>query len=271
MSNWEWSHTMVSPRVVRAVMFDFDGTLSLIREGWAHIMAELGWELLLEQRLVREPQAELMAFLEREMLLLSGKPSLFQMQRLSDEVQTRGGIPLNSEILLEDFLRRLKARVQSRIVSLERGEVPPNAWTVPGSHALLESIQSREIPLYLASGTDRVCVLKEAQLLGLTKFFDERIFAPEGNSPNFNKRDVVAKILETHAIPGEQLLSFGDGYSETVEVKRIGGLAVGVASHEVGIPGVNAMKRQLLLELGADGIVPDYSHHELLLDRLITP
>src|SRR5687767_7591257 len=70
---------VVNPRVrrgpFRAAVFDFDGTVSLIREGWAGIMADLGLDLLRAQG-VPGDRAEL----EGQMLRLSGKPSIFQMR-----------------------------------------------------------------------------------------------------------------------------------------------------------------------------------------------
>ena len=67
-------------------MFDFDGTVSLLREGWSRIMADMGVELLVRPVGVR-------AHLEEEMLRLSGKPSIFQMRRLTEMVTASGKPP----------------------------------------------------------------------------------------------------------------------------------------------------------------------------------
>ena len=42
-------------------------------------------------------------------------------------------------------------------------------------------------------------------------------------------------------------------------------VAVGVASREAGIRGVNASKRETLITAGADLIIPDYEHADELL------
>lgn len=251
----------------RAVVFDFDGTLSLLREGWARIMAELGHEHLSAAKLVREPEAELLTYLEREMLMLSGKPSIFQMRRLSEEVATRGGVAPDPDAMLVEFLKRLTANIQSRIDDLKSGAVPPSAWTVPGTHAILDELQNRGVLLVLASGTDRAFVEHDLQLLDLARYFGDRVFAPANNAPAFTKRDVIEGLIRD-GIPGEQLLGFGDGYSETVEMKRAGGAAIGVASVEPPLAGINAMKREMLIGLGADVIVPDYNETEKLLQWL---
>jgi phosphoglycolate phosphatase len=241
----------------RAVVFDFDGTLSLLREGWARIMAELGRDHLAAARLIREPEPGLLTYLEREMLMLSGKPSIFQMRRLTEEVAARGGLAPDPDAMLAEFLKRLLANIQSRIDDLNSGKVPASAWTVPGTHAILDELQRRGVLLVLASGTDRAFVEHDLKLLDLARYFGDRVFAPANNTPNFSKRDVIEGLIRG-GIPGDQLLGFGDGYSETVEMKRIGGVTIGVASVEPPQTGVNAVKRAMLIELGADVIVPDY-------------
>lgn len=252
----------------RAAVLDFDGTLSLVREGWARIMAELGRDHLADQRLVREPEAELLVYLEREMLLLSGKPSIFQMRRLSEIVAERDGVAPDADAMLDEFLRRLFANIETRLAALKTGTAGPADWVVPGTHALLDNLQRRGVKLYLASGTDRGFVDSDMALLDLPRHFGPHVYAPANNTPNFAKRDVIAMILRDEGISGEELLGFGDGYSETVEVKRVGGVAVGVASTEPGVGGLNAMKREMLIGLGADVIVPDYREQAALLDWL---
>lgn len=240
------------PGPVRLAVFDFDGTLSLIREGWAGVMADVGLDLF--HSLGQSVDDSVRARLELEMLGLSGHPSLTQMQRLAD--LAGGG---DAETLHADFLRRLLERVGGRIADLEAGRVPPETWAVAGSHRLLAAFQRRGIPLVLLSGTDRPSVVRELGLLGLAGFFGDRVFAP--TDPGFTKR----AVLEELGVTGPGLLGVGDGFAETVEVKRLGGRAVGVASHEAGVPGVNPVKRRLLAGWGADVIVPDLTGVAALL------
>ena len=228
---------------VRLAVFDFDGTLSLIREGWAGVMAAVGTDLA--------PHLDRDA-LELEMLGLSGHPSLVQMQRLAD--LAGGG---DAEELHAEFLRRLFDRVGGRIADLQADRVPPETWAVAGSHALLTALQDRGVELVLLSGTDRPSVVRELGLLGLAHFFGDRVYAPE--RPGFTKR----VVLDSLGVTGPELLGVGDGWAETVEVKRLGGRVVGVASQEGG--GVNPVKRRLLAGWGADVIVPDLTAVAALL------
>jgi len=70
-----------------------------------------------------------------------------------------------------------------------------------------------------------------------------------------------------NGISGEQLLSFGDGYVEIENTRQVGGLAVAVASDEAhnGSGNVDEWKRQRLLGVGADVVIPDYRDAAALL------
>lgn len=244
----------------RVAVFDFDGTVSLIREGWAKIMAGMGVELL----------ADLTQFdhLELEMLKLSGQPSIFQMRKLAEEAAAVGRSSPHPGDLLREFTQRLLAMSADRKRRLADGTDPPAAWAVPGTHEVLSALRDRDVLLVLASGTPMEFVREEAALLKLTDFFGDRFYAPAGDTPHFSKRDVIERLLREVGVPGEQVIGFGDGYAETVEMKRAGGVAVGVASREAGDRGVNPLKRGMLIELGADVIVPHFADHAELVPWL---
>jgi alkylation response protein AidB-like acyl-CoA dehydrogenase len=67
---------------------------------------------------------------------------------------------------------------------------------------------------------------------------------------------------------GERLLAFGDGYVEIENTKQAGGLAVAVASDEAhnGSGRVDEWKRQRLLGVGADVVIPDFRDATPLLE-----
>ena len=248
-------HPNPAPGRLRHAVFDFDGTLSLLREGWSRIMAELGRDLIRERQLAAPPDAELLPALEREVLLLSGRPSIFQMRRLTEDIVHRGGEAPDPDDLLVEFHRRLFAAVGHRKELVRQGQ----PWTPRGTHELLRNLKRRGVALYLASGTVITHVREEADLLMVDHFFGERFYAPAPESTDFSKADVVARILRERGITGRQLLGFGDGHSETVEVKRVGGTVVGIASDEPPRTGMHALKQAMLTDLGADLIVADYA------------
>jgi len=82
------------------------------------------------------------------------------------------------------------------------------------------------------------------------------------------KKAVLEQIVRDHDLTGAELAVFGDGYVEIENAKSLGGLAVGVASNETERRGVNARKRERLIQAGADLIVPDFREHERLIAYL---
>ena len=76
----------------RSVLFDFDGTLSLIREGWPAVMIPMMVEVL-QGTGTRETAEELTAVVEDFVMRLNGRQTIYQMMQLADEVRKRGGTP----------------------------------------------------------------------------------------------------------------------------------------------------------------------------------
>ncbi len=248
----------------RGVLFDFDGTLSLIREGWPQVMIPMMVDVL-RQTGTGETDAELAREVEEFVMRLNGRQTIYQMIQLADEVRKRGGVPLEPLAYKHRYHDLLMERIRERLAALESRAATPEEWTVPGSHALLEGLRRRGVPLYLASGTDLKYVRREAELLGLAEYFGGHIYGALDDYQNFSKKMVIERILREEGLSGEQLLGFGDGFVEIEEVRRAGGVAVAVASDEVNRRGINAWKRDRLVKAGADVVIPEYRRHERLL------
>ncbi|HZZ79422.1 MAG TPA: HAD family hydrolase [Gemmataceae bacterium] len=249
----------------RFVVFDFDGTLSLIREGWPQVMIPMMVEVLRDTG-TSEDNATLTACVEDFVMRLNGKQTIYQMMQLAEEVTKRGGRPLEPLAYKHEYHARLMRRIQGRHDALTSGTAKPHDWTVPGSHAILERLQQRGLTLYLASGTDIAFVRQEAELLGLTKFFGSHIYGALDDYKNFSKKMIIERIINENNLHGDELLGFGDGYVEIEEVKRVGGTAVAVASDEAKREGIHAWKRDRLVRAGADVVIGDYR----VLERLET-
>ena len=251
----------------RSVLFDFDGTLSLIREGWPQVMIPMMVDVLRETG-TAETEAELTSAVEEFVMRLNGRQTIYQMMQLAEEVRRRGGRPQEPLAYKHRYHDLLMARIEGRLAVLASGAATAEEWTVPGSHALLESLRRRGVTLYLASGTDLKYVRREAELLGLTPYFGERIYGALDDYQSFSKKMIIDRILSEHGLRGAELLGFGDGFVEIEEVKGVGGVAVAVASDEVNRRGVNAWKRDRLVRAGADVGIPEYRRHEKLLGWL---
>src|SRR3954447_16988856 len=251
----------------RSVLFDFDGTLSLIREGWPQVMIPMMVEVL---RATGTPETdpELTAAVEEFVMRLNGRQTIYQMIRLAEEGRRRGGRALDPLAYKHRYHELLMGRIRGRLGALEAGTASAEDWVVPGSHALLEGLRRRGVALYLASGTDLKYVRHEADLLGLTAYFGEHVYGALDDYKNFSKQMVIERILRDHGLGGHELLGFGDGFVEIEEVKKVGGVAIAVASDEVRRQGVNQWKRDRLVRAGADLVLGDYRQHEGLLGYL---
>ncbi|HAM71719.1 MAG TPA: haloacid dehalogenase, partial [Verrucomicrobiales bacterium] len=229
------------------VLFDFDGTLSVIREGWPDVMVPMFLEMI--PRRAGESEAALRQLLTDDILRLNGKQTIYQMMQFADRVKERGATPQEPLWYKHEYLRRLNERIAGRLEGLRSGKRKPDDLLVHGSRQLLESLRARGLTLYLASGTDEMFVKQEAELLKVTEFFGPHIYGAKDDYKSFSKAMIIDRILAEHKIPGSQLLAFGDGYVEIQNTKQVGGLAIAVASDEAnnGSGRIDPWKRERLL------------------------
>jgi len=249
----------------RVVLFDFDGTLSLLRAGWQSLMTQLMLEQLLETRR-GETHDQIAVVVEGIVIGMNGQPTIVQMRRLADEVRRRGGRPVPAAVYARMYQDELLTKVHGRYDDLIAGRATATDWVVRGAHAALSDLRRRGVTLALASGTEIQHVRREADMLGLTQFFDEALFfAPTGDDPSFSKRAVIKRLRVDYGLRGEELLGFGDGVVETEEVRRAGGVAGAVAGQDPPGNGIDARKREHLVRAGADVVIADYECHGPLL------
>jgi phosphoglycolate phosphatase-like HAD superfamily hydrolase len=204
---------------------------------------------------------------------LTGKQTIYQMIELCAELEQRGGQPLEPLAYKHLYLEKLWTRIEHRVLGLKQGTLDAQDLVVPGAPDVLENLRQRGLSCYLASGTDQPYVLDEAAALGLTPYFThggkQHIYGALDQYERFSKAQVIQDILRNNDLQGENLLAFGDGYVEIEETKRVGGIAVGVATDEERRQGINAWKRERLIQAGADVIVGDFREQKALLAYLL--
>jgi phosphoglycolate phosphatase-like HAD superfamily hydrolase len=257
----------VTAEGARVVLFDFDGTLSLIRSGWVEVMVPMMVEVLADLRR-GETLAEIQALVEDLVLRLNGKQTIYQMIALAEQVGQRGGVALDPLEYKRAYLARLHGRIADRLRELREGDCPPGKYLVPGVREWLEALRERGLRLYLASGTDEPCMRDEARLLDVERYFDGGLFGARDDYRSFSKALLIEGILARGECRGEELLAFGDGYVEIQNTKQAGGIAVGVATAEPECRVVDEWKRRRLLGVGADYIVPNFLGREELSGAL---
>lgn len=242
---------------IKFALFDFDGTISLIREGWQSIMIPMMVEILRDTPGC-ESEAEVTRVVKEFVTRLTGKQTIYQMLQLCEEIKLRGGTPEEPLFYKDMYNNRLNGHIKNRLELLKSDPSQSQKMTVPGANTWLDIMKARGIHCYLASGTDEKYVFEEASLLGLDPYF-EGIFGAKDDYKNFSKKMVIDNIIRTHNLHGKEFAAFGDGYVEIEDSKAAGGIAVGLATNEAERSGVDQWKRSRLIAAGADIIIPDFS------------
>jgi rfaE bifunctional protein kinase chain/domain len=257
-------------------VFDHDGTISILREGWETYMRETMIESVSGRQLEELPVSLYNSIcLEVDKLIDSttGMRTIEQMRGLLKLID-QFGIVGKKDMLTESgykrlYLQRLKSHISGRLDGVSKGVFTPDDFTVKGAVSFLKELNKRGVILYLASGTDEADVRKEANLLGYADLFKGGIFGAEDSDEEDPKKKVLKTILNNIQRESKSgVVVFGDGPVEIREARKRDLMAVGVASDEVRRFGFNYKKRSRLIRAGADVIIPDFSDIRLVFSAL---
>ncbi len=250
---------------IRHVLFDFDGTLSLLRQGWEGVMVPLMVEMICGGGPPSpEIESEVRDYVDRSTGILTIK----QMEWLAEAVRRHGlaGAAKTAAEYKRIYLGMLDERVKNRRQAVMDGLAQPEEWMLAGAADFVRTLAARGVRLYLASGSDHADVEREAGVLGLRSYFNGGIYGALDEDESHGKEKVIQAILDDHKLFGDQLLVVGDGPVEIREAISRRAIALGVASDEIARSGWNAHKVERLVAAGADLLVPDFSQ----ADRLVT-
>jgi rfaE bifunctional protein kinase chain/domain len=269
------SSKLRSPCPIRHAVFDNDGTISTLRQGWEQIMAPVMIKAILgdyyqtaDEGLYRKVRQRVLEYIDQS----TGVQTLVQMEALVGLVREFGLV--RREKVLDRFGYKklyndaLMETVNERIVRLQRGQLDVSDFTVKGAVAFVRALRQRGVTLYLASGTDHADVVRESRMLGFADLFNGGIYGAVGDLDRCSKKMVLDRIMAENHLCGPELAVFGDGPVELRECRKHDGLAIGVASDEIRRHGLNPEKRARLVKAGAHLIVPDFSQASELLKLL---
>ncbi|MCC5932137.1 MAG: carbohydrate kinase [Cyclobacteriaceae bacterium] len=260
---------------IRHAVFDHDGTISTLREGWEDIMHPVMMKSILgsaydsvDQGTYRKVEKQVLEFIEKT----TGIQTIYQMEGLVQMVRDFGFVPeeqiLDKYEYKDVYNKALLEVVNLRIDKLNRKELNADDYTVKGSVQFLEGLREREVTCYLASGTDAEDVINEASILGYSHQFNGGMYGALRDLSKFSKKMIIEKILYDHKLRSHELLVLGDGPVEMRECRKFGGIAIGITSNEVRRHGHNPEKRARLIKAGAQILIPDFSQFENLLSLL---
>ncbi|MBW8323631.1 MAG: HAD family hydrolase [Prolixibacteraceae bacterium] len=261
---------------LKHAIFDHDGTISTLREGWELIMGPMMMKAVLgdkykdaDEALYQKVQTRVNEFIDRT----TGIQTLVQMKGLLDLIREFGCVP--EAQMLDEFgykkiyNEELLKMVKEREKKLLRGELSQDDFSLKNAIPFLQKLYDAGIKLYLASGTDEEDVKNEARIMGYDHLFEGRIYGAVGDVTKEAKKMVLDRILDTI---GEsafgKVATFGDGPVEIRETHKRGGVTVGIASNELKRFGLNESKRTRLIKAGADVIIPDFSQINQLISLL---
>jgi len=258
------------------IIFDHDGTISVLREGWELIMEPMMAKAVLgekfesaDESLYQQALVQIRGFIDKT----TGIQTLTQMQGLVEMVRAFGCVPENE--IKDEFSYKeiyndaLMEMVNLRLEKLRRGDLERDDFLIKNAFPLLEYLYKKGVKLYMASGTEQNDVVEEAAALGYADFFEGRIYGAVGDVTKEAKRQVLDRILLDIGDDARQgLVAIGDGPVEIRETQKRDGLSIGIASDEVRRFGLNPGKRKRLIQAGADIIIPDYSQLEAFINLL---
>ncbi len=252
---------------IKHVLFDFDGTISLLREGWQHIMQAVCVEEICGDH---APSIEIESRVANFIEETTGEQTIVQMEQLVSMVREAGLVHESQILDAKGYKARYNARlirpVQERLAQLASGSISEEQFMVAGTKEFLSALGGMDLFLYVFSGTDQADVRNEAKALGVDEYFIE-IWGALDSIEAFSKEKTIQTIINNHNLSGNALLAIGDGPVEIRNIKAVGGTAIGVASDEIN-GGWDEDKRQRLLSAGADILISDFLEAKKLISYL---
>jgi len=261
-----------SLRITHAI-FDHDGTISTLRQGWEAVMEPMMIKAVLGERYADADETLYGRVVRRVREFIdktTGIQTIAQMQGLVKIIREFGIVPkaeIHNEFEYKAiYLEALMDVVSVRLAKLRRNELDLADFTVKSAPQFLRRLRTAGVKLYLASGTDEKDVVAEAEALGYAALFEGRIYGAVQDVTVEAKRMVLERILkDIGAANVTQVVTFGDGPVEIRETRKRGGIAVGIASDEIRRYGLTPAKRTRLIRAGAHLVVPDFSQLNQLL------
>ncbi len=158
---------------IEHIIFDNDGTISTLRQGWEDIMEPVMIRAILGDKYDEAPEELYHRIVNRVREYIdqsTGIETIVQMQALVEMVKQFGLVgrdkildPMGYKNIYNQALMEM---VEKRIEKLNKGQLDRSDYLVKGADEFLSQLHQRGIKLYLASGTDNDDIIREAKILG---------------------------------------------------------------------------------------------------------
>ena len=243
---------------IKAVLCDFDGTFSTLRCGWESVMRRMMLKHLPDE-----------AWIDTFIGETTGVPTILQMKGFLEELHRRGiTVPSDDPWFYKnEYNDMLMETVSVRRDEVAAGKVPASTYHVPGALLFLQTLKTRGVKVYFASGTDEPDVKAEAALLGFDVFADGIAGALE-KSEACAKEAALKRLVEQSGVAPGELAVIGDGKVEIALGKKLGARTIGLATNETDFSVLNLSKKERLEKAGADLVTGDFRDVRSLLEFL---
>jgi phosphoglycolate phosphatase len=245
-------------------IFDFDGTISLLRSNWVDIM-QSQFELELGNSIDKYP--ELRQAIRNYILESAGAPSIQQMEQINVfkaeyaadvDRKNSAGYKKHYESMLDVELQQKYAKIQANVNMID-------LYLVPGVKAFLQHILDAGSKIYLASGTDKKHVQHETHLLNLSVYFT-KIYGPSDENVNATKGAAIDDISNHEQVSNTDMIVVGDGPEEIRQAFKRSIPSIGIVYEKD--KSLQKYKTKALENAGATFIINDFTSIEDILKSI---
>ena len=251
---------------IKVAVFDFDGTISTLRQGWEKIMEPLMIEMI---TVSVPPEQELLSKVRDYIDESTGIQTICQMYWLVSQINLYNRNPEVHDAwwYKDEYNHRLLKIVNGRTEKLLNGEISAEDYRIKGSYDFLSELKNKGIDIYIASGTDDSDVQREVESVGIKQFVKYVTGAPF-RSADCSKEAVIKSLIEDQGLHGSEFVLLGDGKVEIGLGIEAEAITIGTATDEIKRFGINELKRKKLIKAGAHAIVGDFLNFPEILDWL---
>ncbi|MCM8538085.1 MAG: HAD hydrolase-like protein [Lentisphaeraceae bacterium] len=243
---------------VRAIVLDYDGTLTTFRRGWELILytyVKIALDPLGEKENDEVLEADLVDFVKHA----GGTSPRQLMERLQALILKHTGTKESVDYYMSEYSRIFNGEIQKRVSSFNEDS---ESYVIAGVRELLAFLSEQKTENYVVTGSGTEEVSHELDVLQMSQFF-HCVFGTDPLSTGRHKVDSIKSILDQHSLNKDEVLIIGDGSTEARAAKELNLAFIGIASDEHN-GGLCEKKRNLLKGISSNAIISDYESFQEL-------
>ena len=241
---------------IKCVILDYDGTLTTFRKGWEFILYPYVRDCI-DKDHTAEVNPELEEDIQYFVAHAGGTNPRQLMGRLADLIKKYTGQCESIEYYIKDYGKIFNGEIQRRVAEFSHNS---EKYVIHGVRPLLDFLDENNVINYVVTGSCDKAVSDELSILEMSKYF-KGVYGANAQTIGNHKEDAIEEIMATHNFGKTEVLIVGDGSTEIRAAKKMSLPSLGIASDEHN-GGLCPQKREMLIDVGADVIVADYSNFD---------